>query len=73
MCRSSGVPGDDPYHIVGHGVGGIRTEAGHFYVMLLCRVYHNELHNNAAFGEQKHSSRLDHVLRIQHRALGPGS
>ncbi len=40
--------------------------------MLLSRVCHNELHNNAAFGEQKHGSQFEFVLWIQHRALGPG-
>ncbi|EBG5293742.1 DUF968 domain-containing protein [Salmonella enterica subsp. enterica] len=71
-CCGCGKPGDDPHHIIGHGFGGTGTKAGDFHVIPMCRICHRELHDNLAAWERKHGSQLEHVLRIQHRALGLG-
>ncbi|TKU59826.1 DUF968 domain-containing protein [Citrobacter sp. wls713] len=69
-CCGCGAPADDPHHIIGHGFGGTGTKAGDFHVMPFCRTCHTELHDNVALWEQKNGSQLEHVLRVQHRALG---
>lgn len=71
-CCGCGVPADDPHHIIGHGLGGTGTKAGDFHVIPLCRVCHTELHDNVVVWEQKHGSQVEHVMRVQHRALGLG-
>ncbi len=40
--------------------------------MHICRIYHRELHDDVNAWEREHGSQLEHVLRIQHRALGIG-
>lgn len=71
-CCGCGQPGDDPHHLIGHGFGGTGTKAGDFHVMPMCRVCHRELHDNVAAWERQHGSQLEHILRLQHRALGLG-
>lgn len=71
-CCGCGAPADDPHHIIGHGFGGTGTKAGDFHVMPVCRTCHTELHDNVALWEQKNGSQLEHVLRMQHCALGLG-
>lgn len=72
VCCGCGAPGDDPHHIIGHGFGGTGTKAGDFHVMPLCRKCHRELHDDVSGWERKYGSQLEHVLRLQHRALGIG-
>ncbi|EGT0665007.1 DUF968 domain-containing protein [Citrobacter werkmanii] len=72
VCCGCGAPGDDPHHIIGHGFGGAGTKAGDFHVMPICRICHRELHDDVNAWEREHGSQLEHVLRIQHRALGIG-
>lgn len=71
-CCGCGQPGDDPHHIIGHGFGGTGTKAGDFHVIPMCRICHRELHDNVTAWEEQHGCQLEHVLRIQHRALGLG-
>lgn len=71
-CCGCGAPGDDPHHLVGHGFGGTGTKAGDFHVMPMCRICHRELHDNVAIWESQHGSQLEHIFRLQHRALGLG-
>ncbi|MEB6429242.1 DUF968 domain-containing protein [Citrobacter freundii] len=71
-CCGCGEPGDDPHHLVGHGFGGTGMKAGDFHVMPLCRICHRELHDNVVIWESQHGSQLEHIFRLQHRALGLG-
>ncbi|CAD5356398.1 DUF968 domain-containing protein [Citrobacter freundii] len=71
-CCGCGAPGDDPHHLIGHGFGGTGMKAGDFHVMPMCRICHRELHDNVAIWESQHGSQLEHIFRLQHRALGLG-
>ncbi|EKZ6376920.1 DUF968 domain-containing protein [Klebsiella aerogenes] len=71
-CCGCGKRADDPHHLIGHGFGGTGTKAGDFHVIPLCRVCHRQLHDNVADWERQHGSQLEHILRLQHRALGLG-
>ncbi|KDF18370.1 DUF968 domain-containing protein [Citrobacter europaeus] len=71
-CCGCGAPGDDPHHLVGHGFGGTGMKAGDFHVMPMCRICHRELHDNVAIWESQHGGQLEHIFRLQHRALGLG-
>ena len=41
----SGLPADDPHHIIGHGQGGMGTKASDYYTFPLTREEHTYLHN----------------------------
>lgn len=71
-CCGCGAPGDDPHHLIGHGFGGTGTKAGDFHVMPMCRICHREFHDDVTAWEREHGSQLEHILRLQHRALGLG-
>ncbi|AXF64971.1 MULTISPECIES: DUF968 domain-containing protein [unclassified Leclercia] len=45
--------GDDPHHLIGHGLGSTGTNAGDFQVTPMCRICHRELHNNVAAWERQ--------------------
>lgn len=41
----SGMPADDPHHLIGHGQGGMATKASDLFTFPLTRGEHTELHN----------------------------
>lgn len=44
-CVISGLPADDPHHIIGHGMGGMGTTASDLFAMPMCRAVHARLHS----------------------------
>lgn len=43
-CVISGLPADDPHHIIGHGFSGMGTKAPDWAMIPLNREIHTELH-----------------------------
>ena len=68
----SGLPADDPHHLIGHGQGGEGTKASDLYVMPLTRAEHDDLHRSWHDWEAIHGSQWRFVAETLQRAILDG-
>lgn len=59
----SGLPADDPHHIMGHGLTG-GTKSPDWAVIPLTRAEHTNLHNGVRDWEDANGSQLDYLFRF---------
>ncbi|HDV0351578.1 DUF968 domain-containing protein [Klebsiella pneumoniae] len=71
-CECCRRPGDDPHHVIGHGMGGTATKAHDLFVFPLCRECHDELHADVNAFEEKKGSQLQLLFRFLDRAIAIG-
>ncbi|HHQ6617961.1 TPA: DUF968 domain-containing protein [Serratia fonticola] len=58
-CFCWGAGTDDLHHIIGHGQGGMVTQAHDQLTILLCRQNHDDLHRDMSRREVVHGSQVD--------------
>ncbi|TKB53289.1 DUF968 domain-containing protein [Ferrimonas aestuarii] len=63
---------DDPHHIIDVGLGCMGGKPHDLLTIPLCRVHHNELHDNRKRWEQQHGSQIEHVLATINNAMALG-
>lgn len=68
----SGMPADDPHHIIGHGQGGTGTKASDLFTFPLTRLEHAVLHNDYRVWEEQHGSQWKHVAKTLELAQREG-
>lgn len=69
-CVCCGKQADDPHHIIGYGQGKMGSKAHDIFTLPLCRIHHNELHNDVEKWEQKHGSQLQLFVQFLDRVFG---
>ncbi|HFY9976718.1 TPA: DUF968 domain-containing protein [Serratia marcescens] len=72
-CACCGAPSDDPYHIIGHGQGGMGTKAHDFFTIPLCRKHHDELHRDMSRWEEEHGTQIEIWFRFIDWSLSVGA
>ena len=58
-CVCCGKQADDPHHLIGHGNGVMGSKADDLDCIPLCRIHHNELHQNVKAFEEKYGSQIE--------------
>lgn len=67
----SGLPGDDPHHLIGHGTGGAKVSD--LFTFPLTRFEHTELHNMGYQSwEEIHGSQWKFVAKTLEMAIKDG-
>jgi hypothetical protein len=67
----SGLPADDPHHLIGHGTGGTKTSD--LFTFPLTRDEHTELHNMGYQSwEEIHGSQWEYVAKTIEMAVKDG-
>lgn len=69
-CVCCGDQADDPHHIINVGLGGSMGAKQHdFFTIPVCRVHHNQIHEDVQAWESEYGSQLMWVVRTQNKAL----
>ena len=68
----SGLPADDPHHLIGHGQGGAGTKSSDLYAIPLTRAEHDALHISWRAWELCHDSQWRYVAETLQRAILEG-
>lgn len=67
----SGLPADDPHHLIGHGTGGMKVSD--LFTFPLTREEHTELHNMGwQSWEEIHGSQWEYVAQTMEIAVKSG-
>lgn len=69
-CVCCGKQSDDPHHIIGYGQGKMGGKAHDIFTLPLCRIHHNELHQNVELWENKHGSQILLLIRFLDKVFG---
>ena len=69
----SGLPADDPHHVVGHGFGGMGIKAGDYFSFPLTRQEHTMLHDMGYESwEKRYGSQVIYALKTLEGAVRMG-
>ena len=64
---------NDPHHVCGYGLGGMRTKPSDFFIMPIKHELHNMLHSQGVeWFEDMYSSQIDCVVRTLKQARKDG-
>lgn len=71
-CVGCAAPADDPHHITGTKNRGMGSKVPDYWTIPVCRVCHDEIHNDASTWEYYHGSQMEHAAITMLQAIVEG-
>lgn len=71
-CCACGKQADDPHHLINLGNAGIGTKAHDIETIPLCRIHHNQLHQDLTAWQLKYGAQLQLWHQFVRHSFGMG-